>query len=66
MIKLDVEGYCHECLDFCPDVVKPVRVIASGTDAYYTDTIIQCKYRKRCAGIKRFLENQAKEKPTNE
>lgn len=66
MIKLDVEEYCQECLDFCPDVIKPERVIALGTDAHYTDTIIQCKYRKRCAGIKRFLENQAKEKSTNE
>lgn len=66
MIKLDVEGYCHECLDFCPDVIKPERVIAPSTDAYYTDTIIKCKYRKRCGGIMRFLENQTKEKKLNE
>lgn len=66
MIKLDVEEYCQECLDFCPDVIKPERVIAPGTDACYTDTIIKCKHRKRCSSIMRFLENQAKEKLTNE
>ena len=66
MIKLDVEEYCQECLDFCPDVNKPERLVLNDGTSVYSDTIIQCKYRKRCAGIKRFLENQSKEKLTNE
>ena len=60
MIRVDVEDYCQDCLDFHPDVVKAERVVL-GDAASYTDTIIRCKYRKRCAGITRFLEHQIKE-----
>ena len=55
MIRIDVEGYCHNCLDFESDVTKPVRNIDDNT---WSDTVIQCKYRKRCSGIKRYLEHQ--------
>lgn len=61
MIRLNVEEYCHQCLDFTPDVIPPARSTAENGEHIQTDTIIQCKYRKRCAGIKRFLEQQAKE-----
>lgn len=64
MIRLDIEDYCQQCLDFNPDVLKPEREISktlNGThSASYSDTIVRCKYRKRCDGIKRFLEQQAK------
>lgn len=61
MIKLDVEEYCHKCLDFSPEVTKPERVTdKDGKFVGYSDTIIQCKYRKRCSGIKRYLEHQIK------
>jgi hypothetical protein len=60
MIRVDVEEYCHECLDFNPDVSKAERVTL-GDEMSYTDTIIRCKYRKRCCGIRRFLEHQMKE-----
>lgn len=60
MIRLEVEGYCQDCLDFCPDVIKPERVITAGNKTSYTDTIVHCKYQKRCSGIKRFLEQQVK------
>ena len=58
MIRVDVEEYCQSCLDFTPDVIKPIRT--TDGESTLTDTIIQCKYRKRCAGIKRYLEQQAK------
>lgn len=58
MIRVDVEGYCQSCLDFSPDVAKPIRVTTSGGEITFTDTVIQCEYRKRCAGIKRFLDQQ--------
>ena len=62
MIKLEVEGYCQQCLDFCPDVVKPERVVVVGSDKpIYSDTIVHCKYQKRCSGIRRFLEQQIRE-----
>lgn len=60
MIRVEVEGYCQQCLDFSPDVIKPERVADIKGDPLYTDTIIHCKYRKRCAGIKRFLESQTR------
>lgn len=62
MIKLDVAEYCQSCLDFTPDVIKPVRIPADdfGDESIMTDTIVQCKYNRRCAGIKRYLEQQAK------
>ena len=63
MILVNVEEYCQACLDFTPDVTPPQRVWVSDEMKYIMgDTIIQCKYRKRCAGIKRYLEQQAKEK----
>lgn len=61
MITLEVEDYCQECLDFTPDLIKPERVRRPGDkEPTYTDTIVQCKYHKRCAGIKRYLDQQAK------
>jgi hypothetical protein len=61
MIVVDVEEYCQQCLDFHPDVTAPTRERAEGGKTIIqTDTIIRCKYRKRCAGIKRYLEQQAK------
>lgn len=55
MIRIDVEEYCHACLDFEPDVIKPLRNIETNT---WSDTVVQCKYRKRCAGIRRYLMSQ--------
>lgn len=64
MIKLEIEEYCQDCLDFCPDVIKPERVRTEGGNMTYTDTIVHCKYQKRCSGIKRFLEQRIREAET--
>ena len=55
MIRIDVEEYCHSCLDFETDVSKPIRNIDDNT---WSDTVVQCKYRKRCGSIRRYLEKQ--------
>lgn len=60
MIRIDVEGYCHNCLDFEADVTKPGR----NTDNTWSDTVVQCKYRKRCSGIRRYLMTQPVEDET--
>jgi hypothetical protein len=60
MIRVEVEEYCQQCLDFEPDVTKPERLYIGVTEKTFGDTIIRCKYRKRCAAITRFLEHQAK------
>ncbi len=54
-IKLEVEDYCQECLDFSADVTGPQRV-RFGTETALGDTIVRCEYRKRCAGLMRHFE----------
>ena len=62
MIVLNVEEYCHSCQDFTADVIAPTKLYASDSNEYVLgDTIVQCKYRKRCAGIKRYSETQVKQ-----
>ena len=62
MIILKVEDYCQSCRDFTADVTSPARIYTlDGVAATLGDTIVQCEYRKRCAGIKRYLESQEKE-----
>lgn len=61
MIRVDVEDYCQQCLDFSPDVTRPERLVpCKGEEITFSDTIIQCKYRKRCSGMMRFLEQHVK------
>lgn len=60
-IKLEVREYCSACLDFEPDVTKPERTFAFdnydiAVKEIQTDTIIRCRYARRCENIKRFLE----------
>ena len=64
MIVLNVEDYCHSCLDFSPDILPPTRLYTNtDTNACeYTNTVIRCEHRKRCAAIKRYLEQQTKTK----
>lgn len=64
MIRLDIQEYCGACCDFDPDVTKPEKLsFATGLntiDVVQTDTIIRCRYAKRCESIKRYLEQQSK------
>ena len=62
MIRINVEEYCHQCLDFDPDVTLAKRMFTDGgDDTILTDTIIQCEHRRRCEAIKKYLIRQAKE-----
>ena len=61
MIKLEVEEYCHSCLDFESDVRRAERVRNGHGELVLGDTIIHCAHRNRCANIKRYLERQSKE-----
>lgn len=60
MIRVNVEEYCHQCLDFYPNVIPARRIEMPDGELHLGDTIIQCEHRKRCAGIKRYLEQQMK------
>ena len=61
MIKLEVEEYCHSCLDFEADVKKAERVRNGHGDMILGDTVVRCAHRNRCLNIKRYLERQTKE-----
>ena len=61
MIRLNVEDYCHQCMDFDPDVTQAKRMFTDDDDIALTDTIIQCEHRRRCEAIKKYLIRQAKE-----
>lgn len=60
MIRVDVKDYCQWCLDFSPDVTKPVKYYGDGGEIVLGDTIIQCEHARRCEAIKRYLESQMK------
>ena len=60
MIRVEVEEYCQSCLDFEPDVTKPEKVYGDDNAIVLSDTVIRCKYRKRCQGITRYLEHRVK------
>ena len=57
MIRVDVEDYCHECRDFIANVTMTTRNVERNE---WSDTIIQCEHRKRCAGLVRYLEHKLK------
>lgn len=65
MIRLDISEYCSDCCDFDPDVTKPTRstftTALNRITTVQTDTIVRCKYAKRCESIKRYLERQAQQ-----
>lgn len=58
MITLDVKPYCQSCLDFEPDVEKPEKLYGESIEYIISDTVIRCRYRKRCEAIKRYLDKQ--------
>lgn len=67
-IRLEVQPYCESCCDFDPDVTKPEKetlhvydhrnIIDKDIVVRQTDTIVRCKYAKRCEAIKRYLSQQ--------
>lgn len=67
-IRLEVQPYCESCCDFEVDIIKPEKVTVYGADGpqdiavYHTDTIIRCRYNKRCEAIKRYLEKRKEDR----
>ena len=60
MIRINVEDYCQSWMEFSPDITPPVRSFSENGAVKQTDTIIQCKHRKRCETITRYLVQQMK------
>lgn len=61
MIRLEVQEYCHACSDFEPDVEKPEKYYSLAEEVIMTDTVVRCRYRKRCENLKRYLARAEKE-----
>lgn len=62
MIRLEVQEYCHDCSDFEPDVENPEKCYYLGSKEFImTDTVVRCRYRKRCENLKRYLARIEKE-----
>jgi hypothetical protein len=57
MIRLEIRDYCADCPDFEPDVEKS-QALECGDEIIRSDTVIRCRYRKRCTRIKRYLEER--------
>lgn len=60
MIRLEVQPYCQDCLGFESSVTSPMRIPGVDDPTALTDTIIQCKWAKRCANIQKYLERKMK------
>lgn len=61
-IILNIKDYCSECCDFEPDVTRPEKgSLCSGGEelvVLQTDTIVRCRYARRCENIRRYLAKQ--------
>lgn len=66
MIKLDIQPYCQNCLNFEADVESPERAYAGSDIVYQTDTIVRCERRKYCENMKRYLEREMEKEEFNE
>ena len=60
-IVLKVQPYCAACLDFEPDVARPVKVEHIDGEIVLGDTYVRCEYAKRCENIRKYLIRQEKE-----
>ena len=60
MIRLDIQEYCDNCLDFSPAVDRPQKAFGLDGTVVQTDTIITCEHATRCEMIKRYLTRKMK------
>lgn len=56
MIKLDITPHCHYCLDFEADVKNAEILYVRDQPIGISDTVVRCKHREECKGIKGYNE----------
>lgn len=62
MIKLDVKDYCQNCEEFEP--VKSCAMVAESlAGERAVETVVKCKYAKRCERIAGRMEKAVTEEP---
>ena len=62
MIRLDVQDYCQECLEFTAEVERPIKFVADDKIITQTDTIVSCSKKPLCSGLKRWIESESTRK----
>lgn len=60
-IVLDVQPYCASCIDFEADVSKPDKMTSSDGTVILGNTVVRCKYAKRCENIRKYFMRLEKE-----
>ena len=67
MIELKVEEYCHNCPSFEPESSSETEHLETTYDPMFiktiaistvVNTVVTCKYRRRCAAMFRYLKKQ--------
>lgn len=61
MIVIDVAEYCSDCMDFNPDVERPMQAFDLNKWIVISDTVIRCRDRNRCANIEQWLRKRVDE-----
>lgn len=54
-IVLEVQPYCAACVDFEADVSKPDKITCLDGTIILSNTVVRCKYAKRCENIRKYL-----------
>ena len=60
MIKLEVEQYCHNCIDFVP-VAYPSSLVANG-EYVCTDHVIRCQHHDKCLSKYKYIKAEMEKK----
>lgn len=68
MIKLDVNEHCHDCPYFQPEATTKHAEITADCVIYVgaTETVVQCRDRKRCDFLLGYFRAADKEKHKEE
>lgn len=65
MIRLDVKDYCQNCEEFEP--VKSCAMVADSlAGEHAVETVVKCKYAKRCERIANRMEKTVTEETEQE
>lgn len=56
MIHLEVQDYCHDCMEFEP-VKKEEISVDTFAGRHKVDTVVRCEYAERCRRIAEKMEN---------
>lgn len=62
MIELDICSYCHECLEFKPQVTdRPNLIFVNhGARGFIGDPAIKCENRFKCQVLYNYLKKENK------